>query len=88
MSFILIFKLLISFKFILLKIYLTVTEFHESKNIFVSSIKEIIKMLEENGNITNIQYEEKFTPVGNWCGQVGEIVSFLKLYTVCILNQY
>ncbi|CAG8634087.1 13277_t:CDS:2 [Rhizophagus irregularis] len=31
-------------------------------------------MLEDNGSITNIQYEEKFTPIGKWCGQTGEIM--------------
>ncbi|CAB4474880.1 unnamed protein product [Rhizophagus irregularis] len=49
-------------------------EFHESKSIFVLNIKKSVKMLEDNGSITNIQYEEKFTPIGKWCGQTGEIM--------------
>lgn len=39
-------------------------------------------MLEDNGSITNIQYEEKFTPIGKWCGQTGEIVSFKTLFMI------
>jgi hypothetical protein len=44
-------------------------------------------MLEDNGSITNIQYEEKFTPIGKWCGQTGEIVSF-KNFIYDIYNYY
>lgn len=56
-------------------------EFHESKSIFVLNVKKSVKMLEDNRSITNVQYEEKFTPIGKWCGQTGEIVS-LKLLII------
>jgi hypothetical protein len=63
-----------------------VKEFHESKGIFVLNIKKSVKMLEDNGSITNIQYEEKFTPIGKWCGQIGEIVSSFIIKTFFFLN--
>ncbi|GBB98385.1 hypothetical protein RclHR1_03210006 [Rhizophagus clarus] len=49
-------------------------EFHESKHIFVLNIKESVKMLEDTGSITNIKYEENYTPIGKWNGQIGDLM--------------
>ncbi|CAG8733972.1 13573_t:CDS:2, partial [Funneliformis mosseae] len=50
-----------------------VIKFHESDNIKVPSSNDIRNLLEGNESITNIQYEEKCTPMGKWSGRIGEI---------------
>jgi hypothetical protein len=51
-----------------------VLEFHKSKNIVLSEGDEIRKIIKSSGKITNIQYEERLTPVGKWSDQIGEVV--------------
>lgn len=50
-------------------------ELHEKDNVKMPTASDVIGYLKRTNQITNIQVEEKVSPLGSWGGKLGEFVS-------------